>query len=420
MPKTERRINRGHAGEPRANDDIMPGRAIGYEPWAWGTMTFHDTPQGSPPGGGADGADREGGSRGAPRGGTWVVSRFETIEGAVPFPPLSTRSDTLPRYPCIPVCRPQTEDCSPPRDRRRQTASRAHPHPCSTLSDPSPASSSPPRPSCASETAPPSPFLSPPRRRGSSYPRPRRRLPTPQAAHTAERTRACARAHLRAVDRNLLKAHRPRRRERRNLLAQQIVQKRAVTAAKRAQTVIVHRNTAAKPHISRIPLAQQSQTARRTDPLQGRKQPQRQQNRRVRRRTTGTGNPRANLSVKPAQVQTLHETPNNPRPVVRRKQTLKVNHPPFQLTPIRAQNTNTTRHRNPLYSTRPKLNRTQQSKQINQILFLHSLFRGNDKWGTGMRGVWRARGSDTTNAGAGVTVAADLPWRLFPNGCRPE
>ena len=60
MPKTERRINRGHAGEPRANDDIMPGRAIGYEPWAWGTMTFHDTPQGSPPGGGADGADREG------------------------------------------------------------------------------------------------------------------------------------------------------------------------------------------------------------------------------------------------------------------------------------------------------------------------------------------------------------------------
>ena len=208
------------------------------------------------------------------------------------------------------------------------------------------------------------------------YPRPRRRLPTPQAAHTAERTRACARAHLRAVDRNLLKAHRPRRRERRNLLAQQIVQKRAVTAAKRAQTVIVHRNTAAKPHISRIPLAQQSQTARRTDPLQGRKQPQRQQNRRVRRRTTGTGNPRANLSVKPAQVQTLHETPNNPRPVVRRKQTLKVNHPPFQLTPIRAQNTNTTRHRNPLYSTRPKLNRTQQSKQINQILFLHSLEGG--------------------------------------------
>ena len=110
MPKTERRINRGHAGEPRANDDIMPGRAIGYEPWAWGTMTFHDTPQGSPPGGGADGADREGGSRGAPRGGTWVVSRFETIEGAVPFPPLSTRSDTLPRYPCIPFL-------SPPRRR---------------------------------------------------------------------------------------------------------------------------------------------------------------------------------------------------------------------------------------------------------------------------------------------------------------
>ena len=28
--------------------------------------------------------------------------------------------------------------------------------------------------------------------------------------------------------------------------------------------------------------------------------------------------------------------------------------------------TNTTRHRNPLYSTRPKLNRTQQSNQINQ------------------------------------------------------
>ena len=184
--------------------------------------------------------------------------------------------------------RPQTEDCSPRPP--SATASRAHPHPCSTLSDPSPASSSPPR--CVRDR-PPSPCacrraaatLSPNSRSARACAAQRRRSPAPGSLSNSRfsaaiRDRAAASQRLRPrTPRNepapaLARTFVPSIATSSRLTApdaasaatcaQQIVQKRAVTAAKRAQTVIVHRNTAAKPHISRIPL--HNKARRRAEP----------------------------------------------------------------------------------------------------------------------------------------------------------
>ena len=79
---------------------------------------------------------------------------------------------------------------------------------------------------------------------------------------------------------------------------------------------IVHRNTATQPHIHLIALAQIApDDETEPNPFQSRKQPQRQQHRSVRRRTTGTVRARTDQLAKPFQIHTLHETPHNPRTV---------------------------------------------------------------------------------------------------------
>ena len=145
-----------------------------------------------------------------------------------------------------------------------------------------------------------------------------------------------------------------------------------------AQTVIVHAHAAAKPLIRNVTLAQLRKAARRTHPLQSREKPQRQQNRRVRSRTTRPIRARTHLCVETAQVQTFHETPNHTSPMVRRKQPVQIDHPPFHPIAVRTQTPRpgTIRHRNPLRLTSKTI---ESQRHPARCQFLHTLESGNDE-----------------------------------------
>ena len=165
-----------------------------------------------------------------------------------------------------------------------------------------------------------------------------------QLVRPAERALAGTGPHLGAVDRNLVQPDHPFGKQRRQALRQQAIQHRSMSEPKVAEPVVVHPDPAAQPAIRNIALAQPVELARRADPFERRVQPQRQINPRVRRRPTRLSLTGQDPAVQRRQIQSLDESPDHPRSMIRRKLAFQIDHVPSQLPAIRYLVPSPTRH----------------------------------------------------------------------------
>jgi hypothetical protein len=101
------------------------------------------------------------------------------------------------------------------------------------------------------------------------------------------------------------------------------------------EPVMVQRHAARQPPISGVAFGEARQFARRPYPFDRRIKPQRKQNRRIGGRPSRVALARKNLIVKRRKIEALDETPHEARAMLRRQETLKIDHIPTQLTPIR-------------------------------------------------------------------------------------
>ena len=146
------------------------------------------------------------------------------------------------------------------------------------------------------------------------------------------------------------------------------------------EPVIVQRRAARQPPIGGVALGKPLQFARRPYAFDRGVKPQRKQNRRIGGRPSRFALARENLIVKLRKIEALDKTPHQARAMVRRQQTLKINHIPAQLTPIRPHHPSFRHRRFPHISDRES-----QPKRKRQ--FLHTLVSGNPADGTRVNGL---------------------------------
>jgi hypothetical protein len=150
-----------------------------------------------------------------------------------------------------------------------------------------------------------------------------------------ERPLAGAGANLRAVDCDLIKADQPFGDQRRHALRQQPIKNLHAVDPEVGEPVIIQRHAARPPPIGGVALGKPLQFARRPHALDRGVKPQRKQNRRIDGRPSRFALARENLIVKGRKIGALDKTPHQARAMVRWQETLKIDHIPAQLPPVR-------------------------------------------------------------------------------------
>src|SRR5580700_5368059 len=110
------------------------------------------------------------------------------------------------------------------------------------------------------------------------------------------------------------------------------------------KTVVVQRHSARQPAVGDVAAAKLLKLSGRTYTFNRRVEPKSHQNRRIGRGTTSLSLPRTYRLVQGRKIKARNKAPHNPRPMVSRQQTLKIQHVPLKLRPIGANKSRLTRH----------------------------------------------------------------------------